>query len=97
MCVLGGCVCCHVIMIVIIRGPDADCSCLFVAAGLKDVVDELVLHSSLVCLIITSQSEHSLHPSLTEVQGSHFIQGFVHIQPPDQVNTVIYTTICRHW
>uniref|UniRef100_A0A671UCW6 Peroxisomal ATPase PEX1 n=1 Tax=Sparus aurata TaxID=8175 RepID=A0A671UCW6_SPAAU len=44
----------------------------------------LVLHSSLVCLIITSQSEHSLHPSLTEVQGSHFIQGFVHIQPPDQ-------------
>uniref|UniRef100_A0A671UCX0 Peroxisomal ATPase PEX1 n=1 Tax=Sparus aurata TaxID=8175 RepID=A0A671UCX0_SPAAU len=52
--------------------------------GLRDVVDELVLHSSLVCLIITSQSEHSLHPSLTEVQGSHFIQGFVHIQPPDQ-------------
>uniref|UniRef100_A0A668AW02 Peroxisomal ATPase PEX1 n=1 Tax=Myripristis murdjan TaxID=586833 RepID=A0A668AW02_9TELE len=52
--------------------------------GLKDVVDELVLHSSLVCLIITSQTEHSLHPSLTEVQGSHFIQGFVHIQPPDQ-------------
>ncbi|XP_049457738.1 peroxisome biogenesis factor 1 [Epinephelus fuscoguttatus] len=55
-----------------------------IAQGLKDVVDEVVLHSSLVCLIITSQSEHSLHRSLTEVQGSHFIQGFVHIQPPDQ-------------
>uniref|UniRef100_A0A665WL39 Peroxisomal ATPase PEX1 n=1 Tax=Echeneis naucrates TaxID=173247 RepID=A0A665WL39_ECHNA len=51
---------------------------------LKDVVNEVVVHSSLVCLIITSQSEHSLHPVLTEVQGSHFIQGFVNLQPPDQ-------------
>lgn len=57
------------------------------AAGLQDVVDEVMLHSSLVCLIITSQSEHSLHPSLTEVHGSHFIQGFVNIQSPDQVGT----------
>lgn len=63
---------------------------LFVRAGLKDIVDEVVAHSSLVCLIITSHSEHSLHPSLTEVQGSHFIQGFAHIQPPDQVNTYTY-------
>ncbi|XP_029298959.1 peroxisomal ATPase PEX1 isoform X2 [Cottoperca gobio] len=55
-----------------------------IAQSLKDVVDEVLLHYSLVCLIITSQSEHSLHPSLTEVQGSHFIQGFAHIQPPDQ-------------
>uniref|UniRef100_A0A3Q3K496 Peroxisomal ATPase PEX1 n=1 Tax=Monopterus albus TaxID=43700 RepID=A0A3Q3K496_MONAL len=55
-----------------------------IAQSLKDVVDEVVLHSSLVCLIITSQSEHTLHPFLTEVQGSHFIQGFIHIQPPDQ-------------
>ncbi|XP_041867803.1 peroxisome biogenesis factor 1 isoform X2 [Melanotaenia boesemani] len=55
-----------------------------IAQSLKDVVDELVAHSSMVCVIITSQSEHSLHPSLTEVQGSHFIQGFVNIQPPDQ-------------
>ncbi len=61
------------------------------AAGLTDVVDEVVVHSSLVCLIMTSQSEHSLHPSLTEVQGSHFIQGFAHIPPPDQVNTQIHT------
>ncbi|MEQ2217221.1 hypothetical protein XENOCAPTIV_030848, partial [Xenoophorus captivus] len=43
---------------------------------LYDTVDEAVLHSSLVCLVITSQSEYSLHPSLTEVQGSHLIQGF---------------------
>ncbi|XP_070703090.1 peroxisomal ATPase PEX1 isoform X2 [Pempheris klunzingeri] len=55
-----------------------------IAQGLMDVVDEVVVNSSLVCLIITSQSEHSLHPSLTEVQGSHFIQSFAHIQPPDQ-------------
>ncbi|TKS88479.1 Peroxisome biogenesis factor 1 [Collichthys lucidus] len=55
-----------------------------IAQSLKDVVDELVVHSSLVCLIITSQSEHSLHPSLTEVQGSHFIQGFARIRPADQ-------------
>ncbi|TDH04227.1 hypothetical protein EPR50_G00149680 [Perca flavescens] len=55
-----------------------------IAQSLKDVVDEVLVHYRLVCLIITSQSEHSLHPSLTEVQGSHFIQGFAHIQPPDQ-------------
>ncbi|XP_034401751.1 peroxisome biogenesis factor 1 isoform X1 [Cyclopterus lumpus] len=55
-----------------------------IAQSLKDVVDKVLVHSSLVCLIITSQSEHSLHPSLTEMQGSHFIQGFVHIQPSDQ-------------
>ncbi|XP_011479493.1 peroxisome biogenesis factor 1 isoform X4 [Oryzias latipes] len=56
-----------------------------IAQTLRDIVDEFVVRSSLVCLIITSTSEHSLHPSLTEVQGSHFIQGFVNIQPPDQI------------
>ncbi|XP_020487237.2 peroxisome biogenesis factor 1 [Labrus bergylta] len=65
------------------HGPEALLQ-LHIAQSLRDVVDEVLIHSSLVCLIITSQSEHSLHPSLTEVQGSHFIQGFVHIQPPDQ-------------
>ncbi|XP_035537876.1 peroxisome biogenesis factor 1 [Morone saxatilis] len=64
-----------------------------IAQSLKDVVDEVVVHSSLVCLIITSQSEHSLHPSLTEVQGSHFIQGFAQIQPPDQAQRA---EILRH-
>ncbi|XP_068432506.1 peroxisomal ATPase PEX1 isoform X2 [Clinocottus analis] len=59
-----------------------------IAQSLKDVVDEVLVHSSLVCLIITSQSEHSLHPSLTEMQGSHFIQGFAHIQPSDQAQRV---------
>ncbi|XP_037330701.2 peroxisome biogenesis factor 1 [Pungitius pungitius] len=55
-----------------------------IAQSLMDAVDEVLVHGSLVCLIITSQSEHSLHPSLTEMQGSHFIQGFVRIQPSDQ-------------
>lgn len=78
-------------------GLDADFICPFVDAGLKDVVDEVVVHSSLVCLIITSQSEHSLHPSLTEVQGSHFIQGFARIRPADQVKTQVHTQACTHW
>lgn len=56
-----------------------------------DVVDEMVVHSSLVCLIITSFSDRSLHPSLTEARGSHMIQGFVRLQPPDQVT---FTTMC---
>ncbi|XP_032391316.1 peroxisomal ATPase PEX1 [Etheostoma spectabile] len=64
-----------------------------IAQSLKDVVDEVLVHSRLVCLIITSQSEHSLHPSLTEVQGSHFIQGFAHIQPPTQAQRA---EILRH-
>lgn len=55
-----------------------------IAQSLKDVVDDVILRSSLVSLIITSQSEHSLHPSLTEVQGSHFFQRFSHIELPDQ-------------
>lgn len=57
------------------------------AADVQDVVDEVLVHSSLVCLLITSQSEHTLHPSLTQVQGSHFIQGLVNIRPPEQVST----------
>ncbi|XP_078124108.1 peroxisomal ATPase PEX1 isoform X2 [Sander vitreus] len=64
-----------------------------IAQSLKDMVDEVLVHSRLVCLIITSQSEHSLHPSLTEVQGSHFIQGFAHIQPPDQAQRA--EILCR--
>ncbi|CAL8362506.1 unnamed protein product, partial [Arctogadus glacialis] len=55
-----------------------------IAQSLIDIVDDLVVRSSLVCLVVTSQTEHSLHPSLTDVQGSHFFQGFLHIQPPDQ-------------
>uniref|UniRef100_A0A4W6CWC0 Peroxisomal ATPase PEX1 n=1 Tax=Lates calcarifer TaxID=8187 RepID=A0A4W6CWC0_LATCA len=69
------------------QGPEALLQ-QHIAQSLKDVVDEVVAHASLVCLIITSQSEHSLHPSLTEAQRSHFIQGFVNIQPPDQAQRV---------
>ncbi|KAM9385426.1 peroxisomal ATPase PEX1 [Pholidichthys leucotaenia] len=65
------------------HGPEAVLQ-KHIAQSLKDVVDEVVSHSSLVCLIITSHSQQSLQPSLTEVQGSHFIQGVVNIQLPDQ-------------
>uniref|UniRef100_A0A6Q2YFT5 Peroxisomal ATPase PEX1 n=1 Tax=Esox lucius TaxID=8010 RepID=A0A6Q2YFT5_ESOLU len=51
---------------------------------LKDLVCDVVLRSSLVCLVVSGVSERSLHPSLREVQGSHFIQGYIHIHPPDQ-------------
>ncbi|KAK2830302.1 hypothetical protein Q5P01_018233 [Channa striata] len=74
------------------RGPEALLQ-QRIAQSLKDVVDEVVVHCSLVCLLITSQSEQSLHSSLTEVQGSHLIQGFVHIQPPDQTQRA---DILRH-
>ncbi|XP_061598597.1 peroxisome biogenesis factor 1 [Cololabis saira] len=74
------------------QGPEALLQ-LHIAQSLKDAVDEVVAHSSLVCMIITSQSEHSLHPSLTEVQGSHFIQGLLNIQPPDQAQRA---EILRH-
>lgn len=52
------------------------------------MVHDVVVRSSLVSLVVSSHSEHSLHPSLREVQGSHFLQGFIHIQPPDQVTGV---------
>ncbi|XP_010889829.4 peroxisome biogenesis factor 1 [Esox lucius] len=56
-----------------------------IAQSLKDLVCDVVLRSSLVCLVVSGVSERSLHPSLREVQGSHFIQGYIHIHPPDQV------------
>ncbi|XP_068188503.1 peroxisomal ATPase PEX1 isoform X2 [Antennarius striatus] len=55
------------------QGPEALLQ-LHIAQSLKDVVDEVILYSSLVCLIITSQSEHSLHPSLTEAQRSEILR-----------------------
>ncbi|XP_038248322.1 peroxisome biogenesis factor 1 isoform X4 [Dermochelys coriacea] len=51
---------------------------------LKDVIKELISMGSLIALIATSQSEHSLHPSLVSGQGTHIFQCFKHIQPPDQ-------------
>ncbi|CAG10030.1 unnamed protein product, partial [Tetraodon nigroviridis] len=54
------------------------------AGGLMDAADEAARRSALVCLIITSSSEQSLHPCLTEARGSHLIQGFLRLQTPDQ-------------
>ncbi|XP_072303649.1 peroxisomal ATPase PEX1 [Eucyclogobius newberryi] len=54
-----------------------------IAYSLKDIVDDVVQRSSLISLIITTKSEDSLHPSLTELQGSHFFQRFSHIKPPN--------------
>ncbi|XP_024074812.2 peroxisome biogenesis factor 1 isoform X3 [Terrapene carolina triunguis] len=51
---------------------------------LKDVIKEVISMGSLIALIATSQSEHSLHPSLVSGQGTHIFQCFKHIQPPDQ-------------
>ncbi|XP_065255805.1 peroxisomal ATPase PEX1 isoform X2 [Emys orbicularis] len=58
-----------------------DCKALRV---LKDVIKEVISMGSLIALIATSQSEHSLHPSLVSGQGTHIFQCFKHIQPPDQ-------------
>ncbi|TSK31456.1 Peroxisome biogenesis factor 1 [Bagarius yarrelli] len=55
-----------------------------IAQSLKDLVDEVVGRSSLVTLLVTAQNEHTLHPLLTEVQGSHFFQSFCKIEAPDQ-------------
>ncbi|KAJ3608660.1 hypothetical protein NHX12_023191 [Muraenolepis orangiensis] len=65
------------------HGPEAQLQ-QSIAQSLLDLVDDLVVRSSLVCLVVTSQTEHSLHPSLTQPQGVHFFQGFLRIQPPDQ-------------
>ncbi|XP_062846764.1 peroxisome biogenesis factor 1 isoform X2 [Trichomycterus rosablanca] len=59
-----------------------------VAQSLKDVVDDVMSRCALVTLLVTAQSEHSLHPSLTEVQGSHFFQSFCKINAPDQIQRV---------
>uniref|UniRef100_A0A8B9JKA3 Peroxisomal ATPase PEX1 n=1 Tax=Astyanax mexicanus TaxID=7994 RepID=A0A8B9JKA3_ASTMX len=55
-----------------------------IAQSLQDLVDELVVRCSLVALLVTAESDHSLHPSLTQVQGTHFFQSFCKIQTPDQ-------------
>ncbi|NXH20980.1 PEX1 factor, partial [Bucco capensis] len=51
---------------------------------LKDLIKEVISMGSLIAFIATSQSEHSLHPSLLAAQGTHIFQCFQHIQPPDQ-------------
>ncbi|XP_015213585.2 peroxisomal ATPase PEX1 [Lepisosteus oculatus] len=54
------------------------------AQALKDLVSDAVVHGSLIALIATSQSEHTLHPSLTSAQGSHFFQCIKEIPRPSQ-------------
>ncbi|XP_065522445.1 peroxisomal ATPase PEX1 isoform X3 [Lathamus discolor] len=51
---------------------------------LKDLIKEVISMGSLIALIATSQSEHSLHPSLVSAQGTHIFQCFRCIQSPDQ-------------
>ncbi|NXO82521.1 PEX1 factor, partial [Sitta europaea] len=51
---------------------------------LKDLMKEVISMGSLIALIATSQSEHSLHPSLVSAQGTHVFQCFKCIPSPDQ-------------
>ncbi|KAJ7396785.1 hypothetical protein BTVI_140975 [Pitangus sulphuratus] len=51
---------------------------------LKDLIKEVISMGSLIALIATSESEHSLHPSLVSAQGTHIFQCFKCIQSPDQ-------------
>ncbi|NXL61865.1 PEX1 factor, partial [Chordeiles acutipennis] len=51
---------------------------------LKDLIKEVISMGSLIALIATSQSEHSLHPSLVSAQGTHIFQCFKCIRSPDQ-------------
>ncbi|NWU05311.1 PEX1 factor, partial [Cephalopterus ornatus] len=51
---------------------------------LKDLIKEVISMGSLIALIATSESEHSLHPSLVSAQGTHIFQCFKCIRSPDQ-------------
>ncbi|KAM5302449.1 peroxisomal ATPase PEX1 isoform 3-T3 [Glossophaga mutica] len=65
------------------HGPEAVQS-QRLAHALTDILKEFISMGSLVALIATSQSQHSLHPSLVSAQGIHTFQCVHHIQPPDQ-------------
>ncbi|XP_043923611.1 peroxisome biogenesis factor 1 [Protopterus annectens] len=58
------------------------------AQALKDMIGTIVSLGSLVALIATSQSEHSLHPSLVATQGTHLFQCFKAIHSPDQAQRI---------
>ncbi|XP_062461084.1 peroxisomal ATPase PEX1 isoform X5 [Pezoporus occidentalis] len=64
---------------------------------LKDLIKEVISMGSLIALIATSQSEHSLHPSLVSAQGTHVFQCFRCIQSPDQKQRweMLYSIIKR--
>uniref|UniRef100_A0A8C0TD13 Peroxisomal ATPase PEX1 n=2 Tax=Canis lupus familiaris TaxID=9615 RepID=A0A8C0TD13_CANLF len=52
--------------------------------ALSDMMKEFISMGSLVAVIATSQSQHSLHPWLVSAQGIHIFQCVQHIQPPNQ-------------
>ncbi|XP_042822319.1 peroxisome biogenesis factor 1 isoform X1 [Panthera tigris] len=52
--------------------------------ALNDAMKEFISMGSLVALVATSQSQHSLQPLLVSAQGIHIFQCVQHIQPPDQ-------------
>ncbi|XP_007076772.2 peroxisome biogenesis factor 1 isoform X4 [Panthera tigris] len=54
------------------------------AHALNDAMKEFISMGSLVALVATSQSQHSLQPLLVSAQGIHIFQCVQHIQPPDQ-------------
>uniref|UniRef100_A0A452QNX1 Peroxisomal ATPase PEX1 n=1 Tax=Ursus americanus TaxID=9643 RepID=A0A452QNX1_URSAM len=58
-----------------------DCKAL---RALSDMMKEFISMGSLVALMATSQSQHSLQPSLVSAQGTHIFQCIQHIHPPDQ-------------
>ncbi|NXW74379.1 PEX1 factor, partial [Hirundo rustica] len=62
---------------------------------LKDLIKEVISMGSLIALIATSQSEHSLHPSLVSAQGTHIFQCFKCIRSPDQKQRweILYSVI----
>ncbi|XP_027974011.1 peroxisome biogenesis factor 1 isoform X3 [Eumetopias jubatus] len=65
------------------HGPEAVQS-QRLAHALSDLMKEFISMGSLVALIATSQSQHSLHPLLVSAQGIHIFQCVHHIQPPNQ-------------
>uniref|UniRef100_A0A7N4V7F9 Peroxisomal biosis factor 1 n=1 Tax=Sarcophilus harrisii TaxID=9305 RepID=A0A7N4V7F9_SARHA len=54
------------------------------AYALRDMIKEIIAMGSLIALIATSQTQHSLHPLLVSAQGIHLFQSFQPINAPDQ-------------
>lgn len=55
---------------------------------------------SKVVVIVTSQSLHSLHPSLVNTKGRHIFQSILEVNPPIAVsvlfNIYFYLFLCMH-
>lgn len=51
---------------------------------------------SKVVVIVTSQSLHSLHPSLVNTKGRHIFQSILEVNPPIAVSVLfnIYLCVC---